>query len=876
MPSPRGSLRSRFALLRDRRALVFVLTALVAPVVVLAVAAAVTGPALDATERIPVAVVNLDKGATDAKGRSVSYGDDLVDSLQQTGDLAWDVVSEKVADAGIADGTYALALKVPKDYSEKVASLVSDAPEKAVVEIVSDGSGNVLATRAGASALRQVQSRLKSTLGEDYLLSVLNDVRGQATRLSVTADGSVMLDAGYDALKQGAGAISTGLNQTAAAAGQLTDGLGQIAGGVTAAGTGVDALAQGITAIQQQAAAPLAQGADALATGLDQAATTAQAMGQGMSGIGTALGTLQQTLAGANGDLAGLMNMGGELAQQGNALQGTSASLAQALKDAEKPLSSLVGIAVTASPALKQASDDTAALSAAISSDQPDSLRTQVAQLSATIAELKAARDQMAAALQGVNANEPAADADAAATGSGATQAALSALNTQIDALELQAAALNRQVDANTEGSVAQRASAVASSVGTAAQSVSGAGTNAAALKDFSAALASSGKTATDAIAAMGQTMAGQQQAIKNIAGALMGGQAILKGTNPTTGESYDLAATATGLGQGVSALGAQLSDEGAIGKGVSGIATGTQALSAALAPMATGAGQLAQGNAALGTALGAVAQGAGGLGQGLTAMASATGQLGTGVDQLKDASGKISETMDKAGDTLTDVASAREDRAQVASNPVTFTSTSRHTVDGAASIAAPVAIAAALWVGALLTSLALPAVDGRAVLCGRSAASTVAHAGGYVLVGLVQAVLMGVAALVLGVQVGDVPMFICLLALGAVSCAALVQLIRLLCGRMAGAVSVAALALQLLCSGVILPASFTSGIFAALGNVLPLPVLVDALRAAIAGTGAGLQTAVVALVVWIGIALAASLLITARRRTVRPERVFA
>ena len=874
MPSPRAFLRSRFAMLRNRRVRAFAFAALAVPVLVLVVAAIIAGSAIDATERIPVAVVNLDKGATDAKGRSVSYGDDLVDSLQQTGDLAWDVVSEGAADAGIADGTYALALKVPKDYSKKVASLSGDAPEKAVVEIVSDGSGNVLATRAGSAALRQVQSRLKSTLGEDYLLSVLNDVRGQATRLSVTADGSVMLDTGYDALKQGAGAISTGLNQTAAATGQLTSGLGQIAAGVTASGTGADALAQGITAVQQQAVEPLAQGSGALAAGLDQVATTAQAMGQGMSGIGAALGTLQQTLASANGDLAGLMGMGGELAQQGAALQGASASLAQALRDAEGPMGSLIGIAAAASPALKQASEDTAALSSAISSDQPDSLKTQAAQLSATLAELKAARDQMAAALTGEH--ESTADTDAAVAGSNAAQTALSALNTQIDTLEQQITALNRQMDANMEGSVAQRAAATATSVDTAAQSVSGAGENAAALKDLSGALTSSGKTATDTIAAMGQTASSQQQAIKNVAGALMGGQAILKGTNPTTGEAYDLAATATGLGQGVSALGTQLSGEGAIGKGASGIAAGTQALSAALAPMATGTSQLVQGNAALGTALGAVARGAGGLGQGLTAMASASGQLSAGVDQIKDASGKISETMNKAGDTLSDVASAREDRAQVASNPVTFTSTTHHAVDSAASIAAPVAIAAALWIGALLTSFVLPAVDRRAVMCSRGMASTLTHVGAYMLFGLVQALLIGVVSLALGAQAGDAPTIVCLLALGALSCAAIAQLIRLLFGRIAGAVSVGLLVLQLLCAGAVLPASFTGGVFTALGNVLPLPVLTEALRSAIAGSGAGLETVATPLIAWTTVAIAASLLVTARQRTVRPERMLA
>ena len=853
MSSIRTSRSSRVAVaFRDRRTLLLMFAALIVPIALIAIAVMVAAPALDATERIPVAVINLDKGAIDAKGRSVSYGDDLVDSLQQTGDLAWDIVDEDAADAGIADGTYALALKVPKDYSEKVASLAGDAPEKAVVEIVSDGSGNVLATRAGAAALRQVQSRLKSTLGEDYLLSVLNDVRGQATRLSLTADGSVMLDAGYDALKQGAGAILTGLSQTAAAAGQLTGGLGQIADGVTATGTGADALAQGITAVQQQAVEPLAQGADALAGGLNQVATTAQAMGQGMSGIGTALGTLQQTLVSANDDLGSLMGAGVELKKQGEALGSATVSLSQALTQVQGPMQSLIDIDTEVAPKMAKASEEAAALQTAISSDEEGSLKTLIHELKGTVEGLKTARAQTA-------------------DGAGAAS-----LDDQIAQLEQQVDALEGQFDGSRPDSVAAQAAAVSASVSEASTSLAGTPKDAAALGSLSSSFEASSKDVTAALTAMGQTMAGQQQAIQNVAGALMGGQAILKGTDPTTGESRDLAATASALGQGVSAIGDQLSSKGAIGQGVSGIATGTKALSSALTPMATGAGQLAQGNVALGTALGAVAQGAGGLGQGLTAMAGATGQLGAGVGQLKEASGKISETMDKAGETLTDVASAREDRAQVASNPVTFTSTSRNTVEGAAATVAPVAAAAALWVGALLTSLALPAIDRRAVMLGRGAASVLTHAATYLLFSLAQAFLLGIAAMALGVQAGDVPMTVCLLALGAVSCAVLAQLIRLACGRVAGAVSIAVLALQLVCAGAILPASFTGGVFTALGSVLPLPVLAEALRGSVAGSGAGLQTGIVVLAVWAVAAVAASLLITARRRTIRPERVFA
>ena len=821
-------------------------------------------PAFSATERIPVAVVNLDRGATDGKGRAVAAGEDLVESLRQSEDLAWDFVSEDTADAGLAKGAYALILKIPRDYSKMVASLGSEDPQKATVEIVSDGAQNVLATRAGSAALRQVQSRLKSSLGREYLVSVLNDVRGEATRLSLTADGSVMLDSGYDALKQGADAVSSGLSQTASAAGQLTGGLDQIASGVTASGSGADVIAQGLDAVQRQVAQPLAQGAGALSVGLDQAGATARAMGQGVSGIGTALKTLQATLADANDDLASLMGAGTELARQGEELHGASASLQAALDQAQNPLQSLVSVGTAAAPALQQASGDSAALSAAISSDDQGSLKARARELQATLANLRAARDQVASA---ADASLP-QDADATSM-----DAALETLDAQISALEGQVSALGEEADPTVEGSLAQRADAAAQSVAAASESISHTGQDAAALAPLAATVATSGKTATDALAHMGDTLEGQQQSLKNVAAALMGGQAILKGTNPVTGEAYDLAATASGLGQGVSMLGAQLSSEGAIGQGASGIAAGAGSLETLLTPFVGGTRQLAQGNGALGAALSAVSQGAGGLGQGLTAMSDAAGQIGTGVDQLKEASGKIADTMGAAGDKLAQAASDPADRASVASSPVTFAATQRHAVGASASLA-PALIAAALWVGALLASFFLSVIDGRAIQIGHGVRSLFGCLGALILVGMAQAALMGVGAVALGVSVPGVFPFAVLLVAGSVSFAASAQAIRLLFGRAGIAVSLLMLVVQLLCAGALLPASFTSGWLSALGTVLPLPVLASGLRVAFAGGGAGVLVNMLVLVAWVALAIAVSLLSVQARQTVHPERV--
>ena len=159
-----------------RRRAALALAAL-APVALVAVLVAAVAPALTATERVPVAVVNLDEGAVDANGREVAYGEDLVDDLADSAELAWDVVDDEAAGAGLADGTYALVLRIPADYSEKVASVAGDAPR------AGDARGALGRQRQRAGHRRRLRRAQagpgapEERPGENYMLSVLSRVR---------------------------------------------------------------------------------------------------------------------------------------------------------------------------------------------------------------------------------------------------------------------------------------------------------------------------------------------------------------------------------------------------------------------------------------------------------------------------------------------------------------------------------------------------------------------------------------------------------------------------------------------------------------------------------------------------------------------------
>lgn len=327
--------------------------------------------------------------------------------------------------------------------------------------------------------------------------------------------------------------------------------------------------------------------------------------------------------------------------------------------------------------------------------------------------------------------------------------------------------------------------------------------------------------------------------------------------------------------GQGVSLLASQLSSDGAIGQGVSGIATGIGALDAAMSPVASGADQLAAANTTLAAALDGVASGTSGLGSGLGAMAQATTQLGEGAQQLKEASSQINEATADAADGLSDLADQREDRAEVAASPVSITSTRMHETPSTAAVVAAFA-AATLWVGACLAGCLLPACDMRAVAAGSGARGAAAKLASYLVVGVIQAIVVALVLVAVGLSPAEPIAFAGMLLATGASFAVLACALRLVCGRWFAWAFAALLVVQLLCAGAVLPVPLSGGIFAALGEVLPVPVVSQALRSLIAGVSRGVGAAWALLAALAIVAIVVAIARTVACRNVRPERVFA
>lgn len=833
--------------------------ALVAAVAVPAVAALVLmvalAPALNATSRIPVAVVNLDQGAVDDSGKQVQAGSDFVDSLADSEELAWDVVDESTADEGLANGTYELILEIPADYSQKVASLSGSTPERAQLNIISDGTTNVLATQAGSAVLRQVQSRLRSDLGKNYLLGVLNDVRGQASTLTLTADGSVMLDSAYDALEQGTSALATGLEQTAAGTDALAQGVGGIATGVTAAGTGAQQLAAGMDATSSQLVEPLAAGAQGVATGVAATGDGVAAMGSAVSSMGSALQDASDVLGESIDDLSDLNSLLPTFSEQATTLGEALDGMSQASQAVQTSADGLVDSVGDARASVQDASDAAEELAQKLSSSDGTQGDPGIVQ---QLNELNGQYDNLEKELRTLLTDT----SSGGVTGGAVTPEQAQEILGSLDDLATKRAALLERANAAAEDAqeVADQTASASTALGGLEEQQQAMG---AAAESYRTASASATGAATELSSLAGQ----MAEPASNVLYGAMVARETLNQTAPLL----------EGMGGQLSQAGSALSADGLLGQGAQGIATGTAALPQVLDTFSAATAGIGQGNIALGQALSAVGTGVSGLGEGIGAMADAQGQLASGVGQLHQGQQTINDTLSSAGDTLSQLSSSYDDRADVASAPVSLTTTARNRVEGTASMLAPVVAAAVLWAGAVLTAFVVPAVDARAVLAGRTVVGVLPAFATACGIGLLQALVIALAVIVLcGALPASMSAFVLLVVLGSVAYAALAQAVRMLCGRGAPVVLVAVLVLQLVCAGSILPASFAGGVFAALGSVLPVSVLAEALRGAVSGSLAGLGGACVVLAVWCLIALAVTFVSARARTNIRPERAFA
>ncbi|WP_454166324.1 YhgE/Pip family protein [Gordonia iterans] len=170
-----------------------------------------------AVDKIPVAIVNSDKGA-DVDGQRLTAGKDVVDGLIESKQLDLHLVSPDDAASGLAHGKYYFTITLPTDFSERLTSPTSGDAKSAPLVFSYNDANNYLATIIGQSAAEQVVNMVGAQVGAQTFDVVFEQLDPMLAKVTEAADG--------------AGELAAGLQQAKGGADELNDGVQQLAGGV--------------------------------------------------------------------------------------------------------------------------------------------------------------------------------------------------------------------------------------------------------------------------------------------------------------------------------------------------------------------------------------------------------------------------------------------------------------------------------------------------------------------------------------------------------------------------------------------------------------------------------------------------------------------
>ncbi|MEU0371928.1 YhgE/Pip domain-containing protein [Streptomyces sp. NPDC006283] len=195
-------------------------------------------------DKIPVALVNDDKGAT-AAGRKIVAGDEITKGLRDSKVFQWHEVSDAEARKGVEDGTYYLSLTMPADFSRRIASSSGDSPETGALQVRTNDANNYIVGQISRTVFSEVRTAASTDASRSFLDRIFisfSDIHEATEKAAKGADklksgvgkakkGSEDLADGLKDAKDGSGKLSGGINKLHKGAGELETGSRQVADG---------------------------------------------------------------------------------------------------------------------------------------------------------------------------------------------------------------------------------------------------------------------------------------------------------------------------------------------------------------------------------------------------------------------------------------------------------------------------------------------------------------------------------------------------------------------------------------------------------------------------------------------------------------------
>ena len=268
---------------------------------------------------VPVAVVNLDKGAN-INGKNRNIGQEICDNLKEDGSLDFRFVSDKNAKDGVLNQDYYASITIPADFSSNVSTITEDT-EKLHSQIVysANQKKNYLAAQILENAMPTIKETVNSSIDKEIITTLSDKLNSVPDQMGELQDGLQQLSDGSKTLAKGTSDLDKGATTLKAGSKTLSGGATQVADGSKTLNNGISTLKTG-TAQLKSAVPTLASGVGALNTGAKKLSLGADSLSAGLTtytnGVATAAngaGTLSTGLTTYTNGVATAANGAGTL-----------------------------------------------------------------------------------------------------------------------------------------------------------------------------------------------------------------------------------------------------------------------------------------------------------------------------------------------------------------------------------------------------------------------------------------------------------------------------------------------------------------------------------------------------------------------------------
>nr|WSW69704.1 YhgE/Pip domain-containing protein [Streptomyces sp. NBC_00995] len=195
-------------------------------------------------DRIPVALVNDDKGAT-AAGKRIAAGDEITGKLLDSKVFEWHEVSAAEAGRGVEDGTYYLSLTMPADFSRRIASSAGDSPETGALQVRTNDANNYIVGQISRTVFSEVRTAASANASRGFLDRIFVNFSDLHDATAKAAKGAADLETGIGKAKKGSKDLADGLKDAKAGSGRLAGGIVRLDKGAGDLETGSRQVADG-------------------------------------------------------------------------------------------------------------------------------------------------------------------------------------------------------------------------------------------------------------------------------------------------------------------------------------------------------------------------------------------------------------------------------------------------------------------------------------------------------------------------------------------------------------------------------------------------------------------------------------------------------